>query len=189
MILLQSPNGQEYALVGTASGYPGWTVLNPDIAPPGPDHVLSGNVFVFSQELQDARLAALAAATPTEVGLTLAGKQDTLESGVNVKTVGGVSVLGSGDIPLPGSNSLAGQVVLSVPNNSISAQSTLSAPGVTPTSVVMIGLAPHSDDDENSVDLIDLLSVSANPKTDQITVTVSFATPHAGPIRLNWSAF
>jgi hypothetical protein len=53
----------------------------------------------------------------------------------------------------------------------------------------MIGLAPHNDDDENAGDLIDLLSVSATPGTDQITVIASFATPHAGPIRFNWSAF
>jgi hypothetical protein len=155
MILIQSPDGQEYALVETTAGYPGWPVLNPNIAPPGPDHVLSGNVFVFSQALQDARLAALAAATPTDVGMTmeslqaqitaleegagapswsdvtnkptafppsahdqaistitgltdaLAGKQATLESGTNIKTVGGVSVLGSGNIPVGGAAALA----------------------------------------------------------------------------------
>jgi hypothetical protein len=87
-----------------------------------------------------------------------------------------------------GSGGLAGQVSLPVPNNSISAEATLTARGVTPTNVVMIGLAPHSDSDENATDLIDLLSVSATPGTDEITVIASFATPHAGSIRLNWSA-
>jgi hypothetical protein len=88
-----------------------------------------------------------------------------------------------------GTGGLAGQVILTVPNNSTSAEATLNATGVTPSSIVMIGLAPHTDADENAVDLIDLLSVAATPGTDEITVIASFATPHAGPIRFNWSAF
>jgi hypothetical protein len=88
-----------------------------------------------------------------------------------------------------GGGALAGQVILTVPNNATSAEATLTATGVTPANVVMIGLAPHSDDDENAVDLIDLLGVAATPGTDEITVIASFATPHAGPIRFNWSAF
>jgi hypothetical protein len=52
----------------------------------------------------------------------------------------------------------------------------------------MLSLAPHTDNDENAVDLIDLLSLAAAPGTNEIAVTASFASPHAGPIRFNWSA-
>lgn len=78
---------------------------------------------------------------------------------------------------------------MSVPNNAVEATETLTATGVTPSNVVMLTLAPHSDSDENSVDLIDLAAVSATPGTNQITVTASFLTPHAGLVRFNWSAF
>jgi hypothetical protein len=88
-----------------------------------------------------------------------------------------------------GGSGLAGQVVLTVPNNAIEAEATFPATGVSPASVVLIGIAPHTDDDENTPDMIDLTSVAAFPGTDEITVTATFLTPHAGNIRLNWSAF
>ena len=88
-----------------------------------------------------------------------------------------------------GTSPLSGQVVLTVPNNAIHATGTLAATGVTGSSVVMIGLAPHTDADENDIELIDLAAVSATPGTDTITVTAAFLTPHAGPIRFYWSAF
>ena len=83
----------------------------------------------------------------------------------------------------------AGQVILTVPNNSIQASATLAAAGVTGSSVVLIGVAPHTDADENTAEMIDLAAVSATPGTGTITVAASFMTPHAGPIRFNWSAF
>ena len=39
--------------------------------------------------------------TKNEVDTELSGKQDTLVSGTNIKTVGGTSILGTGDIPFP----------------------------------------------------------------------------------------
>lgn len=39
--------------------------------------------------------------TKNEVDTELADKQDTLVSGTNIKTVGGTSILGTGDIPFP----------------------------------------------------------------------------------------
>lgn len=84
---------------------------------------------------------------------------------------------------------LHGTVALTVPNNAIEATETLTATGVTASDVVILTVAPHSDSDENSVDLIDLAAVSATPGTNQITVTASFLTPHAGIVRFNWSAF
>lgn len=38
--------------------------------------------------------------TKNQVDTALGGKQDTLVSGTNIKTVGGVSILGTGDIPV-----------------------------------------------------------------------------------------
>lgn len=65
-----------------------------------------------AEEAQDAALAAQVAAeaaaealdtvyTKAEADALLAAKQATLVSGTNIKTVGGTSLLGSGDIALP----------------------------------------------------------------------------------------
>jgi len=42
------------------------------------------------------------AVQPTELADGLATKQDTLVSGTNIKTIGGISVLGAGDLTVPG---------------------------------------------------------------------------------------
>lgn len=44
----------------------------------------------------------------TGLDTALAGKQPTLNSGTNIKTINGVSVLGSGDIPISGGSSASG---------------------------------------------------------------------------------
>jgi len=62
------------------------------------------------------------APSKTAVNTALAGKQNTLVSGTNIKTVGGNSLLGSGDVPFP---TPASQV-----QNSLSPASTTLAPSV-----------------------------------------------------------
>ena len=61
-----------------------------------------------------AQVTALAQAVAADVKAlytSLAGKQATLVSGDNIKTVGGVSLLGAGDVPVGGGGSLAVVVV------------------------------------------------------------------------------
>lgn len=66
---------------------------------------------------------------------------------------------------------------------------TVSAPGVTPSSHILVSLAPAQDTDENDPELLDVTSLWAAPGTDQITIGVTFAVPASGPILINWSAF
>lgn len=91
----------------------------------------------------------------------------------------------------PGSSgsSLSGEVTVTVPNNRREHQETVTATGVTGANRISIWLAPGLDSDENISDMIDLVTLSAIPLTDQITVLASFSQPQAGPIKLQWSAF
>lgn len=84
---------------------------------------------------------------------------------------------------------LSGQAVVTLPNNAFSVEETVTVTGMTASRTVIVSLAPHSDDDENDADLIDLAAVSATPNADALTITAAFLTPHAGSIRFNWSAF
>lgn len=173
MKMLRDPNTGELVLVQDESGYPGFIVEGVDVPAPGIDDIWNGSAWVFSPTRHAERLARDAAANPLEVGNALG-------------VLGGrIAVLEES----PSGGGLAGQVILNVPNNSISASASLAASGVTAESIVLIGLAPHTDADENTAEMIDLAAVSATPGEDMITVTAAFLTPHAGPIRFNWSAF
>ena len=77
---------------------------------------------------------------------------------------------------------------MTVPYGDLSHVQTVSAIGVTAASRVFLAVAPHSDADENSPELLDLLSISGAAGTDQITITLTFATPTGGPIKLYWRA-
>ena len=64
----------------------------------------------------------------------------------------------------------------------------ISAPGVTPSSRVSVALATALDSDENSPEMLDLLTLWGDPGTNQITIGASFDTPTSGSISINWSA-
>lgn len=53
----------------------------------------------------DTRLVALTQAIAADVKSLFQGKQDKLVSGHSIKTVGGQSLLGEGDLELPSANS------------------------------------------------------------------------------------
>jgi hypothetical protein len=66
---------------------------------------------------------------------------------------------------------------------------TVAAVGVTAASKIFLTLAPTTDDDENSPEMLDLVALSALPATDSLTITATFSQPTSGPIKINWSAF
>lgn len=88
-----------------------------------------------------------------------------------------------------GGSSLAGTGTITVPNNRYEYEETITATGVTATSKIIIGLSNTLDSDENSPDMLDLLTLSATPLTNQLAVMASFSQPTAGPIKITWSAF
>lgn len=83
---------------------------------------------------------------------------------------------------------LSGVATVTVPNNSLEWSQTVAATGVTPSSIIVPQIAPHSDADENDAELLDIAAVSAAPGTDQITFTLAFASRAAGPVKLAWRA-
>lgn len=65
--------------------------------------------------------------TKTEVDTALASKQSTLESGTNIKTINGESVLGSGNIEIEGGSTYTAGRGISLSNNTISVSLPISA--------------------------------------------------------------
>ena len=81
-----------------------------------------------------------------------------------------------------------GTGVLTVADNALEALSVIAAPGVLPASIVMVSLAPSLDADENSPELLDLVTLWAEAGTDQITLNATFSDPTSGAVKINWSA-
>ena len=80
-----------------------------------------------------------------------------------------------------------GTGVLNVADNALEASTVVSAPGVAPTSVITVALAPSLDADENSPELLDLVTLWAEAGTDQITLNATFSDPTSGAVKINWS--
>jgi hypothetical protein len=83
---------------------------------------------------------------------------------------------------------LTGMGLLAVAQNALEASSVISAPGVTPSSILTVSLAASLDADENSPDLLDLVTLWAEAGTDQITLNATFSDPTSGAVKINWSA-
>ena len=81
-----------------------------------------------------------------------------------------------------------GTGLLAVGDNMFEASTVVSAPGVLPTSTVTVSLAPTLDADENSPELLDLVTLWAEAGTDQITLNATFSEPTSGAVKINWSA-
>lgn len=60
--------------------------------------------------------------------------------------------------------------------------------GVVATNRIFLALGVHLDSDENDPELLDILALSGAAGTATITVTMAFAAPTTGPIKLNWMA-
>lgn len=83
---------------------------------------------------------------------------------------------------------ITGTGVLAVVDNALEASTVISAPGVAPTSIITVALSPSLDADENSPELLDLVTLWAEAGTDQITLNATFADPTSGAVKINWSA-
>ena len=83
---------------------------------------------------------------------------------------------------------LTGTGLLAVADNALEASTVIAAPGVAATSIITVSLAPSLDADENSPDLLDLVTLWAEAGTDQITLNATFSDPTSGAVKINWSA-
>lgn len=91
--------------------------------------------------------------------------------------------------PGGGGGGLSGLAVVTIAGAQYEHEQTVSATGVTPSSRILISLAPMDDQQQNAADMLDVLSMAAVPGTDAMTVLMSFGQPTSGPIPINWSAF
>lgn len=83
---------------------------------------------------------------------------------------------------------LSGSTLVTVTGSRLEWEQTVVATGVTPSNGIILTLASHLDEDENTAEMLDISSMSAQAGTDQITVLLSFSTPTTGQIKLNWIA-
>ncbi len=81
-----------------------------------------------------------------------------------------------------------GTGVLTVPDNALEASTVIAAPGVLPASIVTLSLAASLDADENSAELLDLVTLWAEAGSDQIILNATFSDPTSGAVKINWSA-
>lgn len=83
---------------------------------------------------------------------------------------------------------VSGSATLTLTSACFEHEETVTATGVTGSSLVDVWLAPAADSDENSPDMVDLVSLAATPGTGQITVLAAFSESTSGPIKIQWSA-
>ncbi len=83
---------------------------------------------------------------------------------------------------------LTGTGVLIVADNALEAATVIAAPGVLPASIISVSLAPSLDADENSPELLDLVTLWGEAGTDQIILNATFSAPTSGAVKINWSA-
>jgi len=91
-------------------------------------------------------------------------------------------------VPFPAAGGLSGVGVITLAAAARQHRETIAAVGVTPASVVNVGLRSVLDADENDPELMDAFNLWGLPGTDTIDVYASFASPESGPIKINWRA-
>lgn len=93
-----------------------------------------------------------------------------VNSGISSAIKAGTSTI---TIPYPGSDYYSG---------------TISAPGVVAGMRVFLSLAVHTGDDENSEEMLSLISLSGSPGLNTITVSAVFERLERGAIKINYLA-
>jgi len=114
----------------------------------------------------------------------ITGKPSTFPPDAHTQAISTVTGLSAAIATIP----VKGTATVTVPNGSREWSEIVTATGVTGASVILITVAAHADSDENGADMLDLVSMSATPGTDQIAVEMAFSTPQRGEIKLNWMA-
>lgn len=81
---------------------------------------------------------------------------------------------------------ITGSLTITVPANSFEHTEVLAAGSVASSNKIILSLAPSLDTDENDPELLDLLTLSGEAGTGQITVKASFSEPTSGAIKLTY---
>lgn len=137
---------------------------------------LASTISDFSSSA-DARVVA---------GIT--GKQDTLVSGTNIKTVNSTSLLGSGNIVISGGGGASTQVTLTVSPTAINYKEVVvidaAVSAVSKVECYLVGELDAENDLEGLVD--DSMRVFAIAESGQIRFVLTGNGPFVGPYKVNY---
>lgn len=125
-------------------------------------------------------------ASASSVSSDLAGKQNTLVSGTNIKTVNGTSLLGSGNVDVSPTLGAASITVPRTNGGYLQHTEVITDGNVSPTSKILLSLGGGSDTDENEAEMLDIGGMSATAGTGNFTVMVNFLTRTSGIVKLNY---
>lgn len=91
-------------------------------------------------------------------------------------------------VPAGGGATASGTATITLPDGAgqLEWTETVAAIGVIATNIILCQLAPGSDADQNTADMIDLVTLAAVPALDTITFTLTLDTPLSGPVLINW---
>ncbi len=88
-----------------------------------------------------------------------------------------------------GGSVLVGEIIITIPFPAkIEHEQIVVAAPVTAGMRVLLGVAPHTDSDENGPEGLDIQALSGQAGSGTIAVTAAFGEPTQGPIRLNYMA-
>jgi hypothetical protein len=131
-------------------------------------------------------------ADTTGLQAALDGKQavGNYASALHGHVIDDVAGLQSALDALAGGSALSGLATITVPtgNGRFEHEEQVAATGVTAASRIFLTLAPGEDADENTAEMLDVVSFVGLPGTDIITIRTAFAQPTSGPVKFNWSA-
>ena len=102
---------------------------------------------------------------------------------------------GAGDFAVgwaaPGGTSASGTATITLPGGAGVLEWTeqLAAAAVAAGNTLLCQLAPGSDADENTADMIDLVSLSAVAGAGTIEITITLSSPLSGPVLIYWKVF
>ena len=87
-----------------------------------------------------------------------------------------------------GAATASGAATITLPQGSGTLEWTeqVAAAGITADQVIFCQLAPGADANENTADMIDLITLVAVAGVDTITFTLTLSSPLSGPVLINW---
>ena len=87
-----------------------------------------------------------------------------------------------------GASAISSAATLTVPASSFYHEETVAFVGCTSSMKIVCSLAPHDDADENSEELLNVVSMSADAGTDSAIVNIAFSDPTTGAVKINMMA-
>lgn len=95
---------------------------------------------------------------------------------------------GTWQVPPGGGGATAVKLTtVTLPNNTLDHEQTITDAEVSATSRITIWVAPHDDTDENGPEALDVIALYARPAAGSFVATLSLRTKAAGAIKLHYT--